>query len=223
MEEFEGDWGHSRLPWIPDCVGMTRAGEMWTAMAGFDGRLADRPRLGTSPSATFFLQPSAVVVWATVVGVAGRWRNRSRLGVRDMLSYQSLIPAVAGTPRYENWVHWLKEGFRCRPSSPTPPLAGDKPQRYISPSTLGGRCLGDGGWCRRSGGGIDPGSESGTCFRTNRLCWPPPAHSRYENGAALVGGSVLGVIGATPGFRLSPETPMALRRPHKGMKIGDAS
>ena len=26
-----------------------------------------------------------------------------------------------------------------------------------------------------------------------------------------------------PGFPLSPETPMALRRPHKGMKIGDAS
>ena len=23
-----------------------------------------------------------------------------------------------------------------------------------------------------------------------------------------------------PGFRLSPETPMALRRPHKGMKMG---
>ena len=115
VEEFEGDWGHSRLPWIPDCVGMTRAGELWTAMAGFDGRLADRPRLGTSPSATSLLQPSAVVVWATVVGVAGRWRNRSRIGVRDMLSYQSLIPAVAGTPRYENWVHWLKEGFRCRP------------------------------------------------------------------------------------------------------------
>ena len=28
---------------------------------------------------------------------------------------------------------------------------------------------------------------------------------RYENRAALVGGSVLGVIGATPGFRLPPE------------------
>ena len=28
-------------------------------------------------------------------------------------------------------------------------LAGYKPQRYISPSTLGCRCSGDGGWCRR--------------------------------------------------------------------------
>ena len=101
VEEFEGDWGHSRLPWIPDCVGMTRAGELWTAMAGFDGRLADRPRLGTSPSATFLLRPWAVVVRATAVGVAGRWRNRSRIGVRDMLSYQlwenALTPALRAT------------------------------------------------------------------------------------------------------------------------------
>ena len=28
-------------------------------------------------------------------------------------------------------------------------LAGDKPQRYISLGTLGCRCSGDGGWCRR--------------------------------------------------------------------------
>ena len=26
-----------------------------------------------------------------------------------MLSYQSLILAGAGTPRYENWMHWLVE------------------------------------------------------------------------------------------------------------------
>ena len=32
---------------------------------------------------------------------------------------------------------------------PTPPLAGDKPQRYISPAALGCRSSGDGGWCRR--------------------------------------------------------------------------
>ncbi len=42
-----------------------------------------------------------------------------------------------------------------------------------------------------------PGSESGTCFGTNRPCRLPPAHSRHENRAALVGGSVLGVVGAT--------------------------
>ncbi len=55
------------------------------------------PWLGTSPSATFLLGPWAVVVRATVGGVAGRSRNSSRIGVRDMLSYQSLMPAAAGT------------------------------------------------------------------------------------------------------------------------------
>ena len=66
-----------------------------------------------------------------------------------MLSYQSVMPAVAGTPRYENWVHWLMEGSGvvCAACGPSP--TGDKPQRYISLATLGSRCSGDGGWCRR--------------------------------------------------------------------------
>ena len=42
-----------------------------------------------------------------------------------MLSYQSLMPAAAGTPRYENWRRWLVE------APAPPPLAGDKPQRYL--------------------------------------------------------------------------------------------
>ena len=33
-------------------------------------------------------------------------------------SYQSLVPAGAGAPRYEDWVHWLIEGFRCRLGPP---------------------------------------------------------------------------------------------------------
>ena len=38
-----------------------------------------------------------------------------------MLSYQSLMPAAAGAPRFENWVHWLMEGSGvvCAPH-PTP-------------------------------------------------------------------------------------------------------
>ena len=31
----------------------------------------------------------------------------SRVGA---FSYQSLVPAAAGTRRHENWVHWLVEG-----------------------------------------------------------------------------------------------------------------
>ena len=49
-----------------------------------------------------------------------------------MRSYQSLMPAVADTPRYENWAHRSIEGFRCRLCPPPRPLAGDKPQPYIS-------------------------------------------------------------------------------------------
>ena len=45
-------------------------------------------------------------------------------------------------------MHWLMEGSGVV-CAPTPPLAGDKPQRYISLATLGCRCSGDGGWCRR--------------------------------------------------------------------------
>ena len=50
--------------------------------------------------------------------------NLSRIGVRDMLSYQSLMPAASGTPRYERglvvgrvWVSLvppLPSGFRPR-------------------------------------------------------------------------------------------------------------
>ena len=44
--------------------------------------------------------------------------------------------AGAGTPGYENWVHWLMGGSVS--SVPrTPPLAGDKPQPYIFLSTRG--------------------------------------------------------------------------------------
>ena len=35
-----------------------------------------------------------------------------------MLSYQSFMPAGAGTPRYENWVHWLVGVFRCHRHNP---------------------------------------------------------------------------------------------------------
>ena len=43
----------------------------------------------------------------------------SRIGVRDMLSYQSLMPAGAGTPRYENET-WSLEVFGCGWCHPSP-------------------------------------------------------------------------------------------------------
>ena len=47
---------------------------------------------------------------------------------------------------------------------PTPPLAGDKPQPYISLSTLGCRCSGDGGWCRRPAPEFIPDRSPGHAF-----------------------------------------------------------
>ena len=47
---------------------------------------------------------------------------------------------------------------------PTPPLAGDKPQPYISLSTLGRRCSGDGGWCRRPAPEFIPDRSPGHAF-----------------------------------------------------------
>ena len=46
-----------------------------------------------------------------------RWNGE--LGGGDPFSYQSLMPALAGTPRYENWVHWLMGEFRRRLCPPT--------------------------------------------------------------------------------------------------------
>ncbi len=98
---------------MPAVAGTPRY-ENWVRwlMEGFGCRLClpPLPWLGTSPSATSLLRPSAVVVRATVVGAAGRCPNPSRIGVRDMLSYQSLMPAVAGTRRYENFggASWWK-------------------------------------------------------------------------------------------------------------------
>ena len=81
-----------------------------------------------------------------------------------MLSRQSSMPAGAGTPRNENWMHWLMEGFQASSVPSTPPLAGDKPQRYISLSTLGCRCSGDGSWCRRPVPELIPDRSPGHAF-----------------------------------------------------------
>ena len=57
---------------------------------------------------------------------------RPRIGVRAMLSYQSPMPAAAGTLRYQNWVHCLMEGSGvvCAPH-PTPSW-GQAPALHFS-------------------------------------------------------------------------------------------
>ena len=51
----------------------------------------------------------------------GGWHSGTFEAVASF-SYESLVPAGAGTPRYENWVHWLVGEFWCHCHNPTPPL-----------------------------------------------------------------------------------------------------
>ena len=82
-----------------------------------------RPQRGTSPSPrevfdrTTFPHPHPLWIPAfagmtirKISGTPKHFRNRatsSRIGVRDMLSCQSLMPVVAGTPRYEKLELWV--------------------------------------------------------------------------------------------------------------------
>ena len=78
-------------------------------------------RAGREPSVG---QAHALQVWPA----RGRDRSHlSRIRVRDLLSCQSLMPVAAGKPRYENWVHWLMEGFRCRLGPSPLPWLGTSP------------------------------------------------------------------------------------------------
>ncbi len=86
--------------------------ELWLGIANLHGRFCQappRPLRGTSPRATF--SHSAIDHRCTIRHVSpaenrdgGRLEGASRIGVRDMLSCQSLMPAAAGTPRYETYV-----------------------------------------------------------------------------------------------------------------------
>ena len=62
---------------------------------------------GDKPQRYISLATLGCRCWVTVVGVVGRRRNPSRIGVQDMLSYQSPMPAVAGTPRYGKRELWF--------------------------------------------------------------------------------------------------------------------
>ena len=103
--------------------------------------------------------------WCHPSPLDSRFRENDEFGVRDMLSYQSLVPAGAGTPRYENWVHWLMEGSGVVCATHPTPGWGQAPALHFScdprQSLFGRRWL-----ASPAGAGIDPGSESGTCFPT---------------------------------------------------------
>ena len=111
-----------------------------------------------------------------------------------VFSYQSLMPAGAGRPRYENWVHWLIEGSGVVCATHPAPSWGQAPALHFS-CDPGLSLFGRRWFVSPAGAGIHPGSESGTCFRTNRSCRRAPAHQ----GVKMRPGrwKCLGVVGAT--------------------------
>ena len=54
-----------------------------------------------------------------------------------MLPYQSLMPAGAGTPRFENWVHWLMEGSGVVCATHPTPSGGQAPALHSPHPTIG--------------------------------------------------------------------------------------
>ena len=77
--------------------------------------------------------------WRGYDAMSGRNRPSS-IGVRDMLSYQSLMPAGAGTRRYENWGCWLGQALECHLGA-TPgfrPRIGVRGMLAIAGMTIGG-------------------------------------------------------------------------------------
>ena len=186
--------------------------ELWVGTANWDGgfcHAAPRPQRGTSPRATFShsaigigLQFGTFRPWRA--GIEVDWRAHFRTidefgGGNHSFSYQSLMPAGAGTTRYARWGCWLVEGFEghwCLElvpmwSHPHPnPLPKGGASLLLPALRLGFRLCLD---CRRGPGGASPplhfllplsavnswfgkirvlggahpGSESGTCFRTD--------------------------------------------------------
>ena len=116
------------------------------------------------PRSTIGLQFGTFQPWKP--GIEVDWRSHFRTNDEsgDLLSYQSLMPVATGTPRYEKLGALVDGRVQVSSVPRTPPLAGDKPQRYISLATLGCRCSGDGGWCRRPVPEFIPDRSPGHAF-----------------------------------------------------------
>ena len=141
--------------------------------------------LTTSPSMT-----SRSLRHPDLIGLPPAIRHRGHDG-NHVFRYQSPMPAGAGTPRYENWLHWLVEGLRCRLCPPPLPWLGTSPSATFLSCDPGLSLFGRRWLVSPAGAGIDPGSESGTCFRTNRPCRLAAAHQCMKI-EVLTGGGVCG-------------------------------
>ena len=89
------------------------------------------------------------------------------------------MQAGAGTPRYENET-WSLEVFGCHGCHPSPLDSGLRRNDELGSGT------------------IHPGSESGTCFRTNRSCRLVPAHQGMKSRSCGLVKRIGTVRSATP-------------------------
>ncbi len=121
------------------------------------------------------LQFGGVRRWGA--GIEVDWRAHPGSESGDMLSYESQMPAAAGTRRSEKPELWSGNarwpgGFchaRPRPQRGTSPrttffFSGHRPWVYNSAGFAGGEPA------SRLIGGHIPDRSPGTCFRTNRKC-----------------------------------------------------
>ena len=166
----------------------------------------------------------------TSAGAVASRHNRSGVGA---FSYQSLMPASAGTPRYENpELRFRRANSHGGFATPHPgPSGGQAPRlakRLHSPSPplldsglrrndeLGaGLTMG----CRESrttGRLCWPSTAEAVYFRTNRLCRFPPAHQDMKTRSCGFVGRIRTEVLTCPGPTPAGDKPLASRslRPH---------
>ena len=132
-----------------------------------------------------------------------RGRNDDFGSGNHSFSYQLPMPAGAGTPRCENWVHWLMEGSVVVCATHAALSWGQAPALHFSLATVGCGCLGDGGWCRRPAPELIPDRSPGHAV-------VPITYRFTISASSLLLCSPTGAIGRLP---VSLPGPPPLRRP----------
>ncbi len=130
------------------------------------------------------------------ISFEGRCRAVCRIGVRSMLSWQALIPAGAGTPRYEDLDGLLETSGRplCHPLRPWIPAFAGMTIREIGETERHNR-------------------NRAPSFSYQSLILAGSSIPRYEKwvrwlAGLLYGGSGLGLVAGPPG---AGDKPLALR------------
>ena len=177
VEEFEGHWCLELVPmWShphpnplpkgegdldPFVAGSVRGD--WASRRPRQSWIVARgPGCGQAPA----LHLSYSILGCRCYEDGGRWKSSRVIGASSSCRCGLTLTPTLSQKERAIWILLLPVPFGAvghfagfgNPGLSRVALAGDKPQRYISPSTLGCGCSGDGGWCRRPGGHDDPAS-----------------------------------------------------------------